>query len=57
MRTPLRFTRFVSALLLGATLFVAAAHAAAGSSRPQGNSPEAILFNAANHDRAAIGLP
>jgi uncharacterized protein YkwD len=53
MRTPLRFTSLLSALLLGATLFSSAAR----SSRPQGNSPEAILFNAANHDRAAIGLP
>jgi len=57
MRTPLRFTILSSALLLGATLVSSSAHAAAGSSRPQGNSPEAILFNAANHDRAAIGLP
>src|SRR5215470_5009144 len=57
MRTPLRFTILSSALLLGATLVSSSAHAAAGSSRHQGNSPEAILFNAANHDRAAIGLP
>jgi uncharacterized protein YkwD len=56
MRTPLRFTTLFSTLLLGATFFVPASHAAAGSARPQGNSPEAILFNAANRDRAAIGL-
>ena len=56
MRTPLRFATSFSTLLLGATFFVPASHAAAGSARPQGNSPEAILFNAANRDRVAIGL-
>jgi len=56
MGTPLRLTTLFSALL-GATFFVPVLRAAAGSARPQSNSPEAILFNAANRDRAAIGLP
>lgn len=57
MRRIPRFTTTLSALLLGAALLSPGLHAAAGSARPQGNSPEAILFNAANRDRAAIGLP
>ena len=57
MGTPFRFATMISALLLGATFAPSALHAAAGSARPQNNSPEAVLFNAANRDRAAIGLP
>jgi len=57
MRCIPRLTTTLSALLLGATFFTPALRSAAGSARPQGNSPEAILFNAANRDRAAIGLP
>lgn len=56
MRTLSRFTGLFAALLFGATLLPSALHAAAGSARPQGNSPEAVLFNAANRDRIAIGL-
>lgn len=57
MRTVLRLTLMLSTYLLSAMLFTPVMHAAAGSARPQGNSPEAILLNAANHERAAIGLP
>ena len=57
MRTTLRLFTLLTALLLGAMLFTPALHATAASSRPQGNSPESILLNAANRDRAAIGLP
>jgi hypothetical protein len=56
MRTTLRLFTLLAALLLGAMLLTPALHATA-SSRPQGNSPESILLNAANRDRAAIGLP
>jgi len=57
MRTPLRLVIMLSAYLLSAMLFAPVMHAAAASARPQGNSPEAMLFSAANRDRAAIGLP
>ena len=57
MRTPFRFATMISTLLLGATFAPSPLPAAAGSARPQNNSPEAVLFNAANRDRAAIGLP
>ena len=57
MRTPFHFATLLPVLLLGATLVPAALHAAAGAPRPQNNSPEAVLFNAANRDRVAIGLP
>jgi hypothetical protein len=56
MRTTLRLFTLLTALLLGAMLLTPELHAAAASSRPQGNSPESILLNAANHDRVAIGL-
>ena len=57
MRTILRLFTLLTALLLGAMLLTPALHASASSSRPQGNSPESILLNAANRDRASIGLP
>jgi uncharacterized protein YkwD len=57
MRTTFRLFTLLTALLLGAMLLTPALHAAAASSRPQGNSPESILLNAANHDRATLGLP
>jgi len=57
MRTTLRLVTLLTALLLGAMWLTPELHAAAAaSSRPQGNSPESILLNAANHDRVAIGL-
>jgi len=56
MRTVLRFTTLLFALLLGATFVPSSLHAA-GSARPQGNSAEGFLFNAANRERVAIGLP
>jgi len=56
MRTTFRLFTLLTALLLGAMLLTPALHAAASSS-PQGNSPESILLNAANHDRAMLGLP
>lgn len=55
MRTLVRL--ITSALLLSAIFFTPELRAAAGSARPQGNSPEAILLSAANRDRATIGLP
>ena len=55
MRTTIRLFTLLTALLLGAMLLTPALHAAA-SSRPQGNSPESILLNAANHDRVSMGL-
>src|SRR5215468_8911307 len=57
MRTPFRFATLFSALLISATLIPAGLPAAAGAARPQNNSPEAVLFNAANRDRVSIGLP
>ena len=56
MRTTLRLFTLLTALLLGAMLLTPELHAAASSSRPQGNSPESILLNAANRDRASFGL-
>src|SRR5258708_32675732 len=56
MRTTFRLFTLLTALLLGAMLLTPALHAAASSSRPQGNSPESILLSAANHDRVAMGL-
>jgi len=57
MRTLLRLITLVSVYLLSAMLYTPVMHAAAGSSRPQGNSPEAMLLSSANRERAAIGLP
>jgi uncharacterized protein YkwD len=57
MRTTFRLFTLLAALLLCAMLLTPSLHAAASSSRPQGNSPESILLNAANRDRAAMGLP
>jgi hypothetical protein len=56
MGTILRLFALLTALLLTAMLLTPSLHATASSSRPQGNTPESILLNAANHDRAAIGL-
>jgi Cysteine-rich secretory protein family len=48
----------VSAILLfAAALLPSALRAATAASRSQPNTPEAILFNAANRDRATAGLP
>ena len=47
--------RIMLAALLAATLLPCALRAA--SSAPPANTPEGILFNAANRDRAAAGLP
>src|SRR5258708_26140586 len=55
MRTTLRLFTLLTALLLGAMILTPALHAAA-SSRPQGNSPESVLLNAANRDRVSLGL-
>ena len=44
-------------LLFAAALLPSALPAATAASRPQPNTPEAILFNAANRDRATAGLP
>ena len=56
MRTTLRLFTLLTALLLGAMWLTPELHAAALPSRPQGNSPESVLLNAANHDRVALGL-
>src|SRR5258708_25930489 len=56
MRTTLRLFTLLTALLLGAMILTPALHAAASSSRPQGNSPESVLLNAANRDRVSLGL-
>ena len=57
MRTTLRLFTLLTVLLLGAMLLTPALHAAAAASpRPQGNSPESILLNAANRDRLSLGL-
>ena len=55
MRSTLRHIATVSALLLGTAGLPSALRAA--SSAPPGNTPEGILFNSANRDRAAAGLP
>ncbi len=55
MRTTLR-PILAAALLLAATALPSGLRAAS-SSHPQANSPEAMLLNAANRDRAAAGLP
>jgi Cysteine-rich secretory protein family len=57
MRTTLRLFALLTVLILIFMLFTPAMHAASGSSRPQGTTPESILLTAANHDRAALGLP
>ena len=44
-------------LLFAAALLPSALPAATAASRPQPNTPEAILFDAANRDRATAGLP
>jgi Cysteine-rich secretory protein family len=47
----------VSSMLLFATAILPSALLAASDAHPQPNTPEAILFNAANRDRATAGLP
>jgi uncharacterized protein YkwD len=56
MRTTLRLVTHISASLLTVMLLTPALSAAA-SSRPSGNSAEALLFDAANRERTANGLP
>src|SRR5215472_6384288 len=55
MRPTTRLVTLISASLLSAMLFSPARFAAA-SSRPPGNSAEALLFDAANRERTANGL-
>jgi len=55
MRTNARRIATVFTLLLAAAFLPTALRAA--SSAPPSNTPEGMLFNAANRDRAAAGLP
>ena len=55
MRSTLRHIAAVFALLFGAAVLPSAPRAAL--SAPPANTPEGILFNSANRDRAAAGLP
>jgi len=55
MRSNSRHIAAISALLLCAALLPPVLRAA--SSPPPANTPEGILFNSANRDRAAAGLP
>ena len=56
MRTTTRLVTLISASLLSA-LLLSPALCAAASSQPPGNSAEALLFDAANRERTASGLP
>jgi uncharacterized protein YkwD len=56
MRTNPRRITILASFLLAASLLPSLAQAVA-SSAPPSNTPEGILFNAANRDRAAAGLP
>ncbi len=57
MRTRSRCALFVAVPLLLTAILTPVLSAAPSSARPQPNSAEAILFNSANRDRAAAGLP
>jgi uncharacterized protein YkwD len=58
MTTTLRRFAILAALALLALLLTPTSHASRGSSsRPQAGTPETQLLEAANHDRAAAGLP
>jgi len=54
MSTLLRCLAIVAAVVLAALLLTPISHAAAS---PQDGSPESVLLDAANHSRAAAGLP
>jgi Cysteine-rich secretory protein family len=54
MSTLLRCLAIVAAVVLAALLLTPISHAAAS---PQDGSPESMLLDAANHSRAAAGLP
>jgi hypothetical protein len=54
---PANLRLLVSGMLLLAAALLPSAVTAATGARPQPNTPEAMLFNAANRDRAAAGLP
>ena len=54
MSTLLRCLAIFAAVVLAALLLTPISHAAAS---PQYGSPESMLFDAANHSRAAAGLP
>ena len=54
MPTLLRYLTIVAAVALAALLLTPILHAAA---RPQDGAPESMLLDAANHSRAAAGLP
>jgi len=60
MSTTLRRFAILAALALLAMLLTTTSHAApsaARAARPQAGSPETLLLDAANRDRAAAGLP
>jgi uncharacterized protein YkwD len=60
MPTTLRRVAILAALVVLVLLLTPTLHAAAkaaGAARPQTGSPESILLEAANRDRAAFGLP
>jgi hypothetical protein len=54
---PANLRLLVSATLLLAAALLPCAVTGATRARPQPNTPEAMLFNAANRDRATAGLP
>ena len=56
MSTLLRCLAILAAVLLAALLLTSTSFAAASAS-PQNGSPESMLLGAANHSRAAVGLP
>lgn len=56
MSTLLRCLAIVAAVVLAVLLLTPTSHAAA-SPLPQNGSPESALLDAANHSRAAVGLP
>ena len=56
MSTLLRCLAILAAVVLAVLLLTPVSHAAA-SPVPQDGSPESALLDAANHSRAAAGLP
>ncbi len=58
MRTPLRRFAILATIIVIVLLLTPTLHAASGfAARPQAGSPETLLLEAANRDRAAAGLP
>jgi len=57
MSPTLRRFAILAALATLVLLLTPTLYAAAGAGRPQAGAPEALLLDAANHDRAAAGLP